>query len=62
MLPAERLRGQAMNDLEYHAKLDELDHLLNDPDIESEPSHIWSLLADISHHDLEAATRGELSG
>ncbi len=43
-----------MDDLEYHAKLDELDHLLNDPEVESEPSHIWSLLAEISHHDLPA--------
>ena len=41
-----------MDDLEYNAKLDELDHLLNDPEIDSEPSHIWSLLAEVSHHDL----------
>jgi hypothetical protein len=43
-----------MDDLEYQAKLDELDHLLNDPDIEFEPSHIWALLAEVSHHDLQA--------
>lgn len=41
-----------MDDLEYNAKLDELDHLLNDLDIESEPSRIWDLLAEVSHHDL----------
>ncbi len=40
-----------MDDLEYNAKLD---HLLNDPEIEAEPSHIWSLLAEVSHHDLRA--------
>lgn len=43
-----------MDDLEYNAKLEELDHLLNDPDIEAEPAHIWSLLAEVSHHDLQA--------
>lgn len=42
-----------MDDLEYLAKLDELDHLLNDPDIDAEPSEIWSLLAEVSHHDLQ---------
>ena len=43
-----------MDDLAYNAKLDELDHLLNDPEIDSEPAHIWSLLAEVSHHDLQA--------
>ena len=43
-----------MDELEYNAKLEELDHLLNDPDIEAEPAHIWSLLAEVSHHDLQA--------
>ena len=41
-----------MDDLEYNAKLDELDHLLNDLDVESEPSRIWDLLAEVSHHAL----------
>ena len=44
-----------MDDLEYLAKLDELDRLLNDPDIEVAPSQIWALLAEISHHDLQAS-------
>ena len=43
-----------MDDVEYHAKLDELDHLLNDPEVEPEPARIWSLLAEVSHHDLQA--------
>jgi hypothetical protein len=47
----------AMDELEYHAKLDELDHLLNDPDIEFEPSHIWALLAEVSRHDLQALAK-----
>ncbi|MGI4747788.1 MAG: hypothetical protein ACRYGI_08545 [Janthinobacterium lividum] len=46
-----------MDDLEYNAQLDELDHLLNDLDIESEPSRIWDLLAEVSHHDLPRQTR-----
>jgi len=41
-----------MDDLEYHAKLDELDHLLNDPDVPLEPGRVWDLLAEVSHHDL----------
>lgn len=46
-----------MDDLEYNAKLDELDHLLNDPEVDAEPSHIWSLLAEVSHHDLAEIAR-----
>ncbi|TLU70968.1 peptide chain release factor 1 [Lichenicoccus roseus] len=43
-----------MDDVEYLAKLDELDHLLNDPEIDAEPAQIWSLLAEVSLHDLGA--------
>ncbi|MCQ8280072.1 peptide chain release factor 1 [Acetobacteraceae bacterium KSS8] len=46
-----------MDDLEYNAKLDELDHLLNDADVPLEPARIWDLLAAVSHHDLELAGR-----
>lgn len=49
-----REEGFAMNNLEYNAKLDELDHLLNDDDNGAiEPSRIWDLLAEVSHHDLQ---------
>ena len=44
-----------MDNLEYNAKLDELDHLLNDPDVPMEPSKVWDLLAEVSHHDLQQA-------
>jgi hypothetical protein len=37
-----------MTETEYARKLDELDRLLNDPDVPIEPSRIWSLLAEIS--------------
>jgi iron-sulfur cluster repair protein YtfE (RIC family) len=44
----------AMDHDEYSEKLDELDHLLNDADVPMEPSRIWSLLADLTRHDLSA--------
>jgi hypothetical protein len=37
-----------MTATEYAGKLDELERLLNDPEVPIEPSRIWSLLADIS--------------
>ena len=43
-----------MTDADYSEKLDELDRLLNDPDVPMEPARVWSLLAEISRHDLAA--------
>jgi hypothetical protein len=40
-----------MSTAEYRRKLDELDRLLNDPDVPMQPDRIWSLLADVSHLD-----------
>jgi hypothetical protein len=40
-----------MSITEYRRKLDELDRLLNDPDVPMEPDRIWALLADVSHLD-----------
>jgi len=40
-----------MTDADYARKLDELDRLLNDPDVPMLPDRIWSLLADVSAHD-----------
>ena len=37
-----------MSTAEYSLKLDELDRLLNDPDVPMQPDRIWSLLADVS--------------
>jgi hypothetical protein len=42
---------------EYCRKLDELDRLLNDPDVPMEPDRIWSLLADVAHPELTQANR-----
>ncbi len=35
-------------DADYARKVDELERLLNDPDVPMEPSRVWSLLAEIS--------------
>jgi hypothetical protein len=47
----------SMTDAEYCLKLDELDQLLNDPDVPMQPDRIWSILADVSRRDLPAAGR-----
>jgi hypothetical protein len=39
-----------MTDADYARKLDELDRLLNDPDVPMLPDRIWSLLADVAGH------------
>lgn len=46
-----------MDESEYHAKLDELDRLLNDIDEPDEPARIWDLLAEVSWHDLRDLPR-----
>jgi hypothetical protein len=33
---------------DYVRKLDELDTLLNDPDVPMDPARVWSLLADLA--------------
>lgn len=45
-----------MTDLDYARKLEELDRLLNDPDVPMQPERVWSLLAEISEHDIETST------
>ena len=47
-----------MTDAEYARKLDELDRLLNDPDVPMEPEKVWSLLAEIAQRDGVAARGG----
>jgi hypothetical protein len=43
-----------MTDRDYDHKLDELDRLLNDPDVNMEPAKVWTLLAEISQRDAAA--------
>jgi hypothetical protein len=45
---AARVGEVTMPITEYSRKLDELDRLLNDPDVPMQPDRIWSLLADVS--------------
>jgi hypothetical protein len=43
-----------MTETEYARMLDELDRLLNDPDVPMQPSRVWSLLAELSQHEVPA--------
>jgi hypothetical protein len=43
-----------MTESEYARKLDELDRLLNDPDVPMEPAKVWSLLAEIAQQDMSS--------
>jgi hypothetical protein len=49
------LTGVSMSTAEYSRKLDELDRLLNDPDVPMQPDRIWSLLADVSRPEAPPA-------
>jgi len=46
-----------MTERDYQSKLEELDRLLNDPDVAMEPSRVWSLLAEVSQHDTAGPDR-----
>jgi hypothetical protein len=37
-----------MTDTEYNRKLDELDRLINDPEVPMQPNRIWELLAEVA--------------
>ena len=50
-----------MTDAEYARKLDELDRLLNDPDVPMEPAKVWSLLAEIAQRDITSHSAPDLS-
>ena len=52
----------AMTDSDYAQKLDELDRLLNDPDVPMQPSLVWTLLAEISLHDVPMIRPGASRG
>ncbi|MGA3398491.1 MAG: peptide chain release factor 1 [Acetobacteraceae bacterium] len=46
---------------DYARKLDELDTLLNDPDVPMDPAKVWSLLADLSGRDTGSLAQRGLS-
>ena len=39
-----------MSDAEYERKLQELDRLLNDPDVPMQAGRIWALAAEVARH------------
>lgn len=41
-----------MTETEYARKLDEVERLLNDPDVRMEPARVWSLLAEIAQREV----------
>jgi antitoxin component HigA of HigAB toxin-antitoxin module len=43
-----------MTDDDYARKLDEVNRLLNDPNVPIQPALIWSLLAEVSAHESQA--------
>lgn len=43
--------AERMTEIEYSRKLEELDQLLNDPEVAMEPAKVWSLLAEIAQRD-----------
>ncbi len=45
-----------MTEAEYAHKLDELERLLNDPEVQMEPARVWSLLAEISDREKAGST------
>ena len=50
-----------MSTAEYSRKLDELDRLLNDPDVTMQADRIWSLLADVARPEWsDCAKAGQI--
>lgn len=43
-----RVDAMAMTETDFEQKLDELDRLLNDPEVALQPHRVWSLLAELS--------------
>jgi hypothetical protein len=39
-----------MTETEYSLKIEELDRLLNDPDVPMQPARIWALLDEVADH------------
>jgi hypothetical protein len=44
-----------MTELDYARKVEELDRLLNDPEVPMQPHRIWLLLAEIAERDVAVA-------
>jgi len=50
-----------MTDHENARRLDELDRLLNDPDVPMDPARVWSLLADLAHRPSTTGDEARLT-
>jgi hypothetical protein len=50
------METQDMTDEDYSRKLDEVDRVLNDPNVPIQPALIWRLLAEISKHESRSGT------
>jgi hypothetical protein len=59
---AQKIGETLMTDAEYARKLDELDRLLNDPDVPMEPARVWSLLSEIAQRDMALARAPQTQG
>ena len=52
-----------MTDTDYSHKLDELERLLNDPDVRMEPARVWTILDELArHHEKDAHDVAGLPG
>ena len=47
MKPSDLPEPCAVTQADYTRKIDELDRLLNDPDVQLEPVRVWALLAEM---------------
>ena len=61
ILVTSTVQERCVTDADYERKLDQLDRLLNDPDVPMEPEKVWSLLAEISQRDLSSRPRPDLA-
>ena len=47
-----------MTETDYARKLDQVERLLNDPDVPMQPALVWSLLADLAHREAAGPGAG----
>ena len=48
-----------MTEPEYGRKFDELDRLINDPEVPIQPDRVWSLLAELAVRERWGAALGQ---
>jgi hypothetical protein len=50
-----------MTDDDHTRKLEELERILNDPDVSLDPARVWSLLAEVSKRDYNRASAASMA-